>query len=130
MAGMELDEASRRGDGFVVAVGLVVGVSRHQLGAGRPLRVGMLTLDLFERLAGALGVAAFEQILRLVVELLDRPLDVLLVVRAGAADNDRARHNQGEHRGSNHGGIKRLGAMARRTMSGRTRSLSSRAGPR
>ena len=110
VAGMQIDEAARRSDRLVVVVGLVEGIGRHQLGAGRPLRIGMLALDLLERLPGLPRIAVLEQIEGLVVELLDRPLDVVLLLGAGAAGHRQRDQSQSEQ-GAAETGLKRTGCM-------------------
>src|SRR5262249_41627108 len=64
---------------------LVVGEGRHDLGLGRPHRIGMLAVDLFEALGGLLVLLLTQRIERAVVEHLDGLLDIVLVVIRGAA---------------------------------------------
>src|SRR6266851_1219594 len=82
--GMELDEPVERDDGLVVLVRLVVGEGSHDLGLGRPDRVGVLAIDFLEALRGGLVFLLPEVIEGAVVENLDRLLDVVRVVVRGA----------------------------------------------
>ena len=91
VAGMELDEPVERDDGLVVLVRLVVGEGGHDLGLGRPHRVGVLAVDFLEALGGGLVFLLPEGIEGAVVENLDRLLGVVRVVvrRAAAAKRER-----------------------------------------
>ena len=80
VAGVQLDEALHGPDRLLVLVGLVVGVGRHHLAAGRPLRVGVLALDLLERLRGLAEIRLREVALALAVELLRRAVRQLGIV--------------------------------------------------
>ena len=48
VAGVQFDEPVQGGDRFVVFISLVMGVGGHQLGLGRPDRIGVLALNLVE----------------------------------------------------------------------------------
>ena len=82
--GMKVDEAPGRIDRLVKFAGLVEGVSRHQLTAGRPLGIGMLPFDLLKGGGGTRVVALFELVERRVVKVVDRPLDIGRVLRTVA----------------------------------------------
>ncbi len=76
MTGVKLDEAVQRNDRVVVFVGLVIGEGHHELGLGRPDRIGMLAVDFFEALGGGLVILLAERIEGPVVELVDRLIDI------------------------------------------------------
>jgi hypothetical protein len=61
MRWVELNEAIKRADGFRVAVAEIFGIGRHQLRAGRPGGIGMLTLNGIEVFHRA-GVVALAQV--------------------------------------------------------------------
>ena len=61
MRWMELDEAIKRANGFSVAIAQIFGIGRHQLRAGRPSGIGMLTFNGIEIFHCA-GVIAFTQV--------------------------------------------------------------------
>ena len=94
---MKFDEAFRRGDRLVVGIALEERKGRHHLRLGRPLRIGVLALDLLERVARLAVLAFLEKILCRVVKLLDRPLDIfrrLVAARAGREQQGKAGHGR------------------------------------
>ena len=82
MAWVELKIALGGENRLEIAGALIGGERRHELGAGRPRRVGMLALNLVE-VPRRLGVIAREQFVhRQVVKLLNRALHIGWVGRA------------------------------------------------
>jgi hypothetical protein len=92
---VELDEPVQRRDRVVVAQRLVMGIGGHQLGAGRPLGIGVLALDLVELLGGVRVVAVVEFQDRALVDLLDGTLDIGRLVRGRRAGGDACRQGRG-----------------------------------
>jgi hypothetical protein len=65
--------AFRGVDAVVVSAGLVIGKGRHDQRLARPIRIGVLAVDLFELLRRLLGgLLAVQKIETLVVELVGR----------------------------------------------------------
>jgi hypothetical protein len=89
VAGVKLDEAVRRVDRFRVPVAGIVAIGRHQDRATRPDRIGMLTFDFIELPPGLEPVLAVHLRPGVIINLLDRALDIdgRHVVVAGAADH-------------------------------------------
>ncbi len=81
MAGMELDEAVGGDDRIVVLALLIERIGGHELRLGRPDRVGMLPVGLVEILHRLRVIGVLQLVHRAVVEILDRPLDILVLLR-------------------------------------------------
>ena len=99
VARVQLDETVEGVDRVVVAVVLIVGVGRHDLGLGGPGGIGVLALDLVEQARGIAQLAGLHGVHGVVVEGLDRLLDVLRLVRveqpAGPQREAQPSHRQG-----------------------------------
>ena len=96
---VQLDKAVQRNDGVVVVIVLVVRVGGHQLGPGRPGRVGVLALHLVEQGARGPVILDLERIHRLVVEGFHGAFDVLVLLRArtrGQENDAQDRRQPGE----------------------------------
>src|SRR5579864_4672061 len=75
-ARMKCDVLIGGADGIIIMVGMIIAVGRHQHGATRPDRIGMLALDLVELLGGKDPIAVADLFPGIAVDLVDRPFDV------------------------------------------------------
>src|SRR5947207_2565990 len=98
-ARMQLDVLVGGTDGVGVFVGLIIAERTHQHGAARPHRIRMLALHLVELLGGFLPAVRFDLGPAGIVDLFDRPLDVIgILVVAGTvveAEPGTAREQEG-----------------------------------
>ena len=96
MARMQLNEALGRKHGVVVFAALVIGVDLHQLAFCRPGRVWMLALDLVEGFRRVDVALVDKRVQGLIVKLVDRLLDVGLVLVAAAGGDRKQQHGGAE----------------------------------
>src|SRR5258706_5526209 len=89
---MERNEAFGRLDGFGKAIARVITIGGHQDRAAGPYRIGMLALDLVELAAGLEPILGGDLLPGVIVDLLDRTLDIdrRVLVVLGAADKEEA----------------------------------------
>src|SRR6266481_3893201 len=84
MTWMKLNKTISRDDRFTVVSCFVLSIGRHQLTFGGPDRIGMLTFHFLECL-GRGGIALLDHLIHgLVVEIVDRLLDIGVLLSAAA----------------------------------------------
>src|SRR5437870_2543637 len=94
MARMKLNETISRDDRLTVISCFVLSIGRHQLAFRGPYGIGVLTFYFLECL-GSRRIALLDQLIHgLVVEIVDRLLDIGLLLRAAAGSQrgDRRRY--------------------------------------
>ena len=68
VAGVKFDEAVQTENGVVIFLVLVIGISAHDFGLGRPFGIGMLQLDLFEGFGRLFISGSIQIVMRLIVK--------------------------------------------------------------
>ena len=101
VAGMQLQEPLRRGNGFGILRGSIIVERAHQLRPARPWRIGMLALDLVEQGASQLILAIVHAVLGCGIKCVDVARDIAGIARAIAAPGTGGEQEGGDGGGGN-----------------------------